>query len=346
VRARLLGLGLVASGLGLPLSAGCHNIYVPGEATPGTGEDGGPSLDGGTGDAGDAGWVPTGPDKPGCAGLLAQCSGADCCTSALVPGGTFDRANDPTFPATLSPFRLDVYEVVVGRFRAWVNAGQGTQQTPPVTGSGADPNVPGSGWLARWNALLPEGGAALREGLKCSPEYPVWSDYPGANEDKPINCVNWYQALAFCAWDGGWIPTEAQWNFAAAGGDEQRVYPSGASIDATTVNYTPGPCGPCVDGAGKPLGALLAPGSKPAGRARWGHADMAGNVWEWTMDAFRQPYDIQACTDCADLAPSGVRSLRGGGFNWDESFQMSSHRGQDPPERVAGSVGFRCARRP
>src|SRR5262245_9701876 len=47
----------------------------------------------------------------------------DCCESVVVPGGTFNRTNDPAFPATVSSFRLDVYEVSVGRFRAFVDAG-------------------------------------------------------------------------------------------------------------------------------------------------------------------------------------------------------------------------------
>jgi formylglycine-generating enzyme required for sulfatase activity len=74
---------------------------------------------------------------------------------------------------------------------------------------------------------------------------------------------------------------------------------------------------------------------------------MAGNVWEWTMDWVIDPYRLKTCDDCADLQPGpGLRSFRGGSFNWDESFQKTAPRGQDPPEHVAGSVGFRCARKP
>ena len=65
----------------------------------------------------------------------------DCCASPLVPGGTFNRDNDPNYPATVSDFRLDKYEITVGRFRAFVNAGMGTQANPPAAGSDANPNV-------------------------------------------------------------------------------------------------------------------------------------------------------------------------------------------------------------
>ena len=62
---------------------------------------------------------------PSCSGLAATCGPSkndNCCTSLLVPGGAFNLSNDPTYPATVSDFYLDKYEVTVGRFRAFVTA--------------------------------------------------------------------------------------------------------------------------------------------------------------------------------------------------------------------------------
>ena len=73
----------------------------------------------------------------------------DCCNSPTVPGGiyfrSYDTAGDPwsgdmKSPATVSSFRLDKYEITVGRFRAFVAALQGTQASPPATGAGMHPN--------------------------------------------------------------------------------------------------------------------------------------------------------------------------------------------------------------
>ena len=46
----------------------------------------------------------------------------------------------------------------------------------------------------------------------------TWTHTAGAQENLPIDCVNWYEAYAFCIWDGGFLPSEAEWEYAAAGG--------------------------------------------------------------------------------------------------------------------------------
>ena len=306
------------------------------------------------------------PPRPSsCDGLPATCgatAGASCCEAAMVPGGAFlrgyDQASDSTYKdmdhgATVTAFALDRYEVTVGRFRAFVDAGGGTQAAPPADAAGAHRGLPNSGWNGSWNANLVADTAALEAGLACDAKFQTWTHDPGPNEAKPIGCVTWYEAMAFCIWDGGYLPTEAEWNFAASGGTEQRAYPwsapaSATEIDCSHANYqlSTMPATYCANGGAggpNPVGA-----ESPAGDGRWGHADLAGNVWEWTLDwyaAYQEP-----CEDCASLleVPPGERVLRGGGFfNEDVGLLRASYRlvHHGPAVRVA-SYGMRCARRP
>jgi formylglycine-generating enzyme required for sulfatase activity len=252
------------------------------------------------------------------------------------------------YPATISNFRLDKYVVTVGRFRAFINAGMGTQLLPPPLGAGAHAKIAGSGWDAGWNASLTTNTAALIAAVKCDSTYQTWTDTPAANEHRPMNCINWYEAMAFCAWDGGYLPTEAEWNYVAAGGDQQRAYPWSspagilASLDGSHASYYDGTN--CVgDGAaGCTMNDLVVVGTKPAGDGRWGQSDLAGNVWEWTLDWYAN-YE-NPCTDCAEFTAGSVRVLRGGSFSNLADSLRAGWRGNASPADRGNNVGVRCAR--
>ena len=80
-----------------------------------------------------------------CLNLAPTCGGnSDCCKYAVAPGGVFNRSNNTDSPANVDAFNLDVYEVSVSRFRVFVEAGKGTQQSPPADGAGAHPKIAGS----------------------------------------------------------------------------------------------------------------------------------------------------------------------------------------------------------
>jgi formylglycine-generating enzyme required for sulfatase activity len=282
------------------------------------------------------------PIPPSCLALPATCGpGRDrwCCTSGAVPGGTFARSydgvtfTDASAAATVSAFRLDTYLVTVGRFRAFVAEGHGTQAAPPATGAGAHARIPGSGWDPAWNGSLVAAGG-LPAALKCGGE--SWTDTAGDAEELPMNCVTWFEAFAFCAWDGGFLPTEAEWNFAAAGGDEQRVYPwssppPSAHIDDAHAVYCGGTC------ALQPVGSR-----SPAGDGRWGQADLAGGVWEWNLD-WMADY-TEPCVDCAVVGAGTYRIARGGGFKTPENTLLVALRSWGTPVERDSFFGFRCAR--
>lgn len=309
---------------------------------------------GGSSGAGTAG-APSTP--PSCVGLDRTCGpkgNGDCCASALVPGGTFFRSYDgvtpdfesTAYPASVSDFRLDVYEITVGRFRKFVAA-----YSPALiaAGAGADSNDSADeGWDPSWDALLPASSGDLVESLKCNSTYQTWTDAVGsaAIESLPITCLDWYTAEAFCVWDGGRLPTEAEWNYAAAGGTEQRAYPWGNHApDCSYANFFGAAGGTeyCVEPG---VGAVNRVGSEsPKGDGRFGQADLAGNAWEWVQDWYAKPYG-NPCVDCADLTPTTLRGLRGGGILDGAFGQLSSFRGAGGPldHPYLIDVGARCAR--
>jgi formylglycine-generating enzyme required for sulfatase activity len=307
--------------------SGCPDGYT------GTGSTGCTVIDG-TCNAGVCG-------PPRCVGLAKTCGpsgNGDCCESLQVPGGTFYRSDDPTTPATVADFYLDKYEITVGRFRQFVNAGMGTQLSPPADGAGAHPLIPGSGWNSTWKTNLQTNTAALTTALKCNSTYQTWTDAAGANESKPQNCMSWYEAFAFCAWDGGRLATEAEWNYAAAGGSEQRVYPWSIPPTSTTIDdsyavYCGGSCTPQNVGS-----------KSPKGDGKWGHADLAGNQWEWTLDWYAS-YQT-SCNNCADLTAASYRVIRGGSFGNLAADLRSAVRGYDDPWYLNNGIyfGARCAR--
>jgi formylglycine-generating enzyme required for sulfatase activity len=286
-----------------------------------------------------------------CATLAPACgpSGSDdCCNSLPVPGGTFLREYDGmgfanmSFPATISSFRLDKYEITVGRFRAFVIAGQGTQASPPPTGSGAHPSDPATGWDPSWNGSLAVDTAGLSAALHCDPTLATWTDASGADELLPVNCIDWYEAQAFCIWDGGYLPSEAEWNYAASGGPDQRLYPwASITIDETYASYQ------CLaDGvASCALTDVTTAGAKPNGDGMWGQSDLAGNVFEWTMDFWSTPLST-SCVDCVNLIVDPNHVVRGGSFDRMPTDLRAALRNYAPSGDRGYDRGARCARPP
>ena len=319
---------------------------------------------------------------PGGAGMT-NCGSAheSCCTSIETPGGTYSRTytyaadgggpSGEADPANVSAFQLDKYTVTVGRFRQFVKAvlppdgGVGWMPTP---GSGKHVHLNGgngvvnsadadagmvyeSGWVSSYDSLVAPTDVNLQT-TSFNPGGPcAWTPSAGANENLPMNCVTWQEAYAFCIWDGGFVPTEAEWAWVAAGGTEQREYAWGETPPGTVNQYAIYSCYyPSSAGSCTGLGAVanIAPvGSAPQGAGRWGHLDLIGDMWQFTYDFWPQgsnlPYN--SCTDCMyQVAGATTRYVFRGG-DWGGAITPSYGRNGDWPERSA-SVGVRCARTP
>jgi formylglycine-generating enzyme required for sulfatase activity len=293
---------------------------------------------------------------------LTECNGESCCRSLPVLGGSlamgrslagadaFPYGRDlelPEHSLTVSPFVLDKYEVTVGRFRRFVSAYTGS---PPLSGTGAHPNVAMSGWQAIWNSRLPADSAMLADRLKCNFSFQTWTDAAGSNEVLPINCVDWFVAYAFCIWDQGRLPSEAEWEFAAAGGEENRLYPWGASLPtydhAVYECAAGGGASDCVSSDIRPVGSRQA-----LGNGRFGQADLAGSMMEHTRDAYVGDFYKQASASGADvinldgnLDAAGQSVARGGNYLSDASNLRAAARNNPNRSTTADGVGVRCAR--
>jgi formylglycine-generating enzyme required for sulfatase activity len=259
----------------------------------------------------------------------------------------------------VSGFRLDKYHVTVGRFRQFVNAvlpSDGGIGWLPPAGSGKHTHLNGGLGLADsarcaayepgWVTSDDVNVAPTAVHLGCGGPQSTWTAAPGSNENLPINCVSWAESYAFCIWDGGFLPSEAEWEYAAAGGSQQRKYPWGSTDPGRSNQYAiwscfyPSGSGQCVTGV-----TNIAPvGTTTLGAGLWGQLDLAGDMWEWNLDWYATYVD--PCTDCAYLTAGSYKVYRGGTFNGTVTYLLPPIRGLLDPTLRDWDYGFRCARPP
>jgi formylglycine-generating enzyme required for sulfatase activity len=314
-----------------------------------------PALESGVDAAAQPHCAPGGPGLTNCGASQDD----NCCTSLAVDGGTFFRTytNDGTGPAgeadpaTISSFNLDRYLVTVGRFRQFVNAWNAGWLPAPGSGkhtylnNGNGLNATGAGYEPGWIATDDSNIGPTNANLACYPGFDTWTNAAGSQENLPINCVDWWESYAFCIWDGGFLPSEAEWEYAAAGGAQQRECPWGSAAPGTANQYA-------IYNYYYPTGisnavgvANVAPvGTAALGAGLWGQLDLAGDVLEWNLDWYN-PY-VDPCTDCVNFKAASYRVLRGGNFGNNASYFLPPNRVDGPPSNRTLYIGFRCARSP
>lgn len=154
---------------------------------------------------------------------------------------------------------------------------------------------------------------------------------------KPVTSVNWFDAVEFCAWLAReWgiavrLPTEAEWEFAARGGLEQRRFPWGDEPPQTRPNY----------------GSRWIAGPEPVGTSPpngYGLFDMCENVHEWSSDWYDARYYDRSPGENPRGPETGTRKAsRGGAWRHHIKIARCAARSSIPPEFRYADYGFRIA---
>jgi len=240
----------------------------------------------------------------------------------FVEGGTFrmgsndDDADDdeqPIHPVTLSDFSSGKYEVTNAQFCAFLNE-KGNREEG------------GAEWINLDGSFRNEKCRIFKNGNR----FEVERGYA----DHPVIYVSWYGARAFCNWlkektgKNYQLPTEAQWEFAARGGNQSRGYKYAGGDNLGTVGWY-------GDNSG---GGTHQVGQKRANEL--GIYDMSGNVWEWCQDWYG---DYSSSAQRNPTGPSSGSNRVGRGGSWDYGARdcRVAFRGRSDPENRFSFLGFR-----
>ncbi len=230
---------------------------------------------------------------------------------------------EPTRTLRINPFYIDAYEVTQDAYASF------------LTDLGLYENACyGHDCLNLEESHLRQSGVGYWAPL-------LWADHPIYN-------VSWYGAAAFCAWRGGRLPTEAEWEMAASWDFERgtkTLYPWGDEFDGEATNFCDANCGfsqrdrDWDDGFAEtsPIGSFA------AGRSPVGAYDMGGNVWEWIADWFDPDYYSGPLRNNPQGPADGVsKVLRGGSWYDTGNFANALFRTGYDPAVDDDTVGFRC----
>ena len=256
---------------------------------------------------------------------------------ALVPAGPFRMGTDepvraydnerPAHDVDVAAFRLDVHPVTNAAFLDFVDDG-GYARRELWTEDGWR-------WLATARVAHPQQWRRAPDGrwheLHFGRSAPI-------APDQPVVHVSWYEADAYARWAGKRLPTEAEWEKAAAWDLETGL--------ARPFPWGDAPWTPERATLGQRTFAPSAAGAHPSGASFYGCEQMVGDVWEWTASEFL-PYPGFAAFPYPEYSAvhfgRGYKVLRGGSWATQPLVVSTTFRNWDLPERRQIFAGFRCA---
>ncbi len=277
-----------------------------------------------------------------------------------LSGGTFLMGTDyaggfpadgegPVRPVTVSPFQMDVFPVTNDDFSAFVEANDYRTEAETF------------GWSfvfwahisrKRFRSLVEDTVAFAPWWCKVRRAYWRQPEGPGSGlagrSRHPVVHVSWNDASAYAKWARKELPTEAEWEYAARGGLEQKLYPWGDDLTPNGVhrcNIWQGRF-PLVDTAEDGYAGTCPVDSFPPNA--YGLYSVTGNVWEWCADWFGAHFTSSPLRDPAGPASGQGKVMKGGSFLCHASYcnrYRVAARTSNTPDSSASNIGFRCVRK-
>lgn len=280
-------------------------------------------------------------------------------SSTFKIGGSTVNNDAPEVNVTVSSFKISTKEITNQQYINFLNNAYkdgwikvedkstsdpcGTYEETMIIGDGEAPNA------GEIFVQLGETGGCTSDGHAEHIDNKSWIYFDSADKtfklldsdksDWPVNWVKWYGAYAYATYYGISLPTEAQWECAAKGGQQLEYPTDDGSLSDLKANYngdTPGVLD--ADGHSKAVG------SYPA--HPYGLYDMGGNVWEWCLDYYSSSFYQEGATDPVNIVAGtdAKRVRRGGSWNYHSATLLSYARASDFENRGNNHFGFRVVK--